>query len=85
MRAANPDGRNWFENVDERMKNLQSKGYKLYWIACGTDDFLYEAARNLLAKMDELGLEYTYRESSGGHTWSNWRIYLSELAPLLFQ
>lgn len=35
--------------------------------------------------MEELGLEYTYRESSGGHTWSNWRIYLSELAPLLFQ
>lgn len=80
-----PDGRNWFENVDDRMKNLETKGYKLYWIACGTDDFLYQAALNLVAKMEEHGLEYTYRESSGGHTWSNWRIYLSELAPLLFK
>jgi enterochelin esterase family protein len=80
-----PDGRNWFQDVDERMKNLETEGYKLYWIACGTDDFLYQAAKNLVAKMEEHGLEYTYRESSGGHTWSNWRIYLSELAPLLFK
>jgi enterochelin esterase family protein len=80
-----PDGRNWFEDVDSRMKNLKDKGYELYWIGCGTDDFLYQAAKNLVAKMEEHGLEYTYRESSGGHTWSNWRIYLSELAPLLFK
>lgn len=80
-----PEGRNWFQDVDDRMKNLETKGYKLYWIACGTDDFLYQAALNLVAKMEEHGLEYTYRESSGGHTWSNWRIYLSELAPILFK
>lgn len=80
-----PDGRTWFEDVDSRMQNLETKGYKLYWIGCGTDDFLYQAAKNLAAKMEEHGLEYTYRESSGGHTWSNWRIYLSELAPLLFK
>jgi enterochelin esterase family protein len=80
-----PDGRNWFQDVDERMNNLSSKGYKLYWIACGTDDFLYEAARNLVGKLEEHSLEYTYRESSGGHTWSNWRLYLSEFAPLLFK
>jgi enterochelin esterase family protein len=30
-------------------------------------------------------MEFTYRESGGGHTWSNWRLYLSELAPLLFR
>ena len=71
--------------MDERIKNLESNGYKLYWIACGTDDFLYQAAKNLVAKMEENKLEYTYRESSGGHTWSNWRIYLSEFAPLLFK
>lgn len=80
-----PDGRNWFQDVDERMKNLETKGYKLYWIACGTDDFLYQAARNLVAKMEEHGLQYSFRESDGGHTWSNWRIYLSELVPLLFK
>lgn len=80
-----PSGRSWFQNVDTRIKNLETKGYKLYWIGCGTDDFLYEAAKNLVAKMEDNSLEFTYRESTGGHTWSNWRIYLSEFAPLLFK
>ena len=80
-----PSGRIWFQNVDTRIKNLETKGYNLYWIGCGTDDFLYEAAGNLVDKMKENNLEFTYRESSGGHTWSNWRIYLSEFAPLLFK
>ena len=80
-----PSGRTWFQNVDTRIKNLETKGYKLYWIGCGTDDFLYEAAGNLVDKMKENNLEFTYRESSGGHSWSNWRIYLSEFAPLLFK
>ncbi len=79
-----PSGRSWFQDVDTRIRNLDSKGYKLYWIGCGTDDFLYEAAGNLVAKMKENNLKFTYRESSGGHTWANWRIYLSEFAPLLF-
>jgi enterochelin esterase family protein len=26
-----------------------------------------------------------FRESSGGHTWINWRNYLDEFAPQLFQ
>jgi len=78
-------GRDWFPDVDNRIKNLASKGYKLYWLGCGSDDFLHEAALNLKAKLEENNLKFTYRESSGGHTWSNWRIYLSEFAPQLFK
>jgi enterochelin esterase family protein len=26
-----------------------------------------------------------FRESAGGHTWINWRNYLDEFAPQLFQ
>jgi enterochelin esterase family protein len=87
MGITSPDqfGQDWFQNVDERVKNLESKGYKLYWIGCGSDDFLHEAALNLKAKMEANNLKFTYRESTGGHTWSNWRIYLSEFAPLLFK
>jgi enterochelin esterase-like enzyme len=87
MGITEPDrsGRSWFPDVDERIKNLESTGYKLYWIGCGTDDFLYSAAKNLVAKMEEKNLPITFRESPGGHTWSNWRIYLSEFAPLLFK
>lgn len=80
-----PDGREWFQHVDARLNSLKTTGYKLYWIGCGTDDFLYDAAKNLVSKLEEAEMEFTYRESSGGHTWSNWRLYLSELAPLLFR
>jgi enterochelin esterase-like enzyme len=64
---------------------LKESGLKLYWIGCGVDDFLFEGVTNLRSFYDELGLPYEYRESTGGHTWTNWRIYLSELAPKLFK
>jgi len=74
-------------NEEEHKKQiaaLKDSGLKLYWIGCGKEDFLFESVTNLRKLYDELGLKYTYRESSGGHTWTNWRIYLAEFAPLLF-
>lgn len=87
MGITDPDrsGRSWFPDVDQRIMNLKSEGYRLYWIGCGSEDFLFQAAKNLVARMEENQLEFIYRESGGGHTWSNWRIYLSEFAPLLFK
>lgn len=58
---------------------------KLYWIAIGKDDFLYEANVEYRRLLDEKGYPYTYYESEGGHTWRNWRIYLTEFVPQLFQ
>jgi len=68
-----------------QLKELQKSGVRLYWIACGKDDFLYRSVVNLRSLYDEVGFKYTYRESQGGHSWNNWRLYLSELAPMLFQ
>lgn len=79
---------NLAEFQTEFMKKLEvqkKNGYKLYWIACGTTDFLYNGVVDSMKKMDEIGFNYTYRESGGGHTWDNWRIYLSEFAPMLFK
>jgi enterochelin esterase-like enzyme len=45
----------------------------------------FEGVKNLRVLYDEIGFKYTYRESNGGHSWNNWRLYLSELAPMLFQ
>ena len=67
-----------------KMEALKKSGYKLYWIACGKDDFLYDGVVDLRKTLDSIGFRYTYRESTGGHTWANWRIYLSEFAPMLF-
>ncbi len=81
-----PMSRNY--NKEEHIKQLQALKQakpKLYWIACGKDDFLYDGVTRLRALYDQVGLPYTYRESEGGHTWVNWRLYLTELAPKLFQ
>lgn len=69
----------------QKLETQKKNGYKLYWIACGTTDFLYNGVVESMKKMDEIGFPYTYRESGGGHTWDNWRIYLTEFAPMLFK
>lgn len=74
--------------AEEFMKKLevqQKNGFELYWIACGDTDFLYQGVIDSMKSMDEIGFNYTYRESDGGHIWRNWRIYLSEFAPMLFK
>ena len=71
--------------VRQWLKTQQANGFKLYWIACGNTDFLYQGVIDSMKKMDEIGFNYTYRESGEGHIWKNWRIYLSEFAPMLFQ
>lgn len=68
-----------------KLEALKKSGYKLYWIACGKDDFVYDGVVTLRETLDKVGLKYIYRESTGGHTWANWRIYLSEFAPMLFK
>ena len=74
-----------YENFDNTLKTQMTNGYKLYWIGIGKADFLYKNVSDYRAKLDGIGMKYTYRESEGGHTWTNWRVYLSEFAPLLFK
>jgi enterochelin esterase family protein len=70
---------------DAKFETLKNSGYKLYWVGVGKDDFLYKSVQILRSSLDKHGLKYTYRESTGGHSWANWRIYLSEFAPQLFR
>jgi enterochelin esterase family protein len=70
---------------DVKIEALKKSGYKLYWVGVGKDDFVYQSVINLRNTLDKHQFKYTYRESTGGHTWANWRIYLSEFAPQLFK
>lgn len=69
----------------QQIQDLKKADPELYWIACGKDDFLYQSVVDMRNELDKQDFEYTYRESTGGHTWTNWRIYLSEFAPMLFK
>lgn len=73
------------KEVQESLKQQRDNGFKLYWIACGETDFLYQANKEAMKYMDSINFPYTYRESGEGHIWRNWRIYLSEFAPMLFK
>ncbi len=70
---------------DAQIQALKKAGVKLYFLACGTSDFLYEGSKTLDATLTKNGLTHTFFESEGGHTWANWRLYLNNFAPLLFK
>lgn len=74
-----------YDNMEEKLKIQFGKNPKLYWIAIGTTDFLYNANTDYRKMLDEKGYKYTYYETGEGHIWKNWRIYLSEFIPLLFR
>ena len=67
-----------------QLQELKAARPKLYWIGMGKEDFLYQHIPELLQLYDEVGLQYIYRESAGRHDWNSWRLYLTELVPLLF-
>jgi len=72
------------EDISAKMLALKNSGVNKYWVACGEDDFVMESNKRLLEALDISGMEYEYYENTGGHSWKNWRIYLSMFAPMLF-
>lgn len=63
---------------------LKKAGVNKYWVACGKDDFVMESNKRLLDMLNKTGIKHEYFENAGGHTWANWRTYLSMFAPMLF-
>jgi len=74
-----------YQDIDGTLEKQKENGYKLYWIGIGKTDFLYQGNMEYKAKLEAMGMPFTYRESEGGHIWKNWRVYLSEFVPLLFK
>ena len=61
------------------------EGLKLFWFATGKDDFLVGTTRATVEMFKKHHFDVIYKETSGAHTWDNWRDYLREFAPQLFQ
>ncbi|NIT55593.1 MAG: esterase, partial [Aliifodinibius sp.] len=51
----------------------------------GEEDIAYNNGHKMMEKFDEIGIDYKYFESPGGHTWPVWRHDLYHFAPLLFK
>ena len=75
----------FYQNTYEKLDKLFENKPKLYYIAIGETDFLYQSNADLRKYLDEKGHPYTYLETPGGHIWRNWRIYLNDFAQKIFK
>ena len=74
-----------YEQANDAALKKAATDLDLVYYAMGKDDFLYGTVAPTRAMLDKYGIRHTYRESGGGHTWINWRRYLTDFAPRLFQ
>ena len=72
-----------YSDIEGSLSVQFSEQPALYWIGIGTEDFLYKFNTDYRAFLDSHGWPYTYYENGEGHIWRNWRIYLTEVLPLL--
>ena len=61
------------------------KGLRLLWFATGKEDRLISTTQGTVDLLKKHGFAPVFKESPGGHTWINWRNYLVEFTPQLFQ
>jgi enterochelin esterase family protein len=62
-----------------------NRDVELLSIVVGENDFARPGSEALAAVLEEHGIDHELTLTTGGHTWINWRRYLNELAPRLFQ
>jgi enterochelin esterase-like enzyme len=58
---------------------------RLLWVGCGKEDGAFAASKSFSEFLTKHGVQHTFRETPGAHTWIVWRRHLLEVAPLLFQ
>jgi enterochelin esterase-like enzyme len=61
------------------------KGLRTLWFSTGVNDGLIANSKATVELLNKHGFHATFQESPGAHTWINWRNYLNEFTPLLFQ
>jgi enterochelin esterase-like enzyme len=84
--GAAPLATDWAQQNAATLDNASlRKGLKLLWFSTGKDDGLIATSNATVDLLKKHGLNATFKESPGGHTWINWRNYLNEFAPQLFQ
>lgn len=91
MRGSNDPQKTAFEQMNEdpefgkEVAAVFKANPKLYWIAIGNTDFLFNSNTDYRKYLDTKGYTYEYLETDGGHIWSNWRIYLTLFAQKIFK
>jgi enterochelin esterase-like enzyme len=84
--VAPPAGPSWEQQHLAELDNAPAKkGLKLFWFSTGKDDFVLNTTKATVELFQKHGYQPVFHESAGAHTWTNWREYLNQFAPQLFQ
>jgi enterochelin esterase family protein len=75
----------WEQQHGAELDSGARKGLKLVWFSTGRDDRLIATSRATVEMLKKHGFDAEFEESPGAHTWINWRNYLNQFAPRLFQ
>lgn len=54
-----------------------------FYIYMGKDDMFINNGRRFHKRLKKSGIDHFYMENEGGHTWRNWRLYLSDFLKRL--
>ena len=79
------EDRNWFYTNEGPKIPSYNKQLKLFWWGWGETDIARTNGLAVIDKLKTLGVKIETLETPGGHEWTNWRLYLHEIAPKLFR
>jgi enterochelin esterase family protein len=57
---------------------------KLFWIGCGTEDFVFARSQALHESLDAQQIRHEFFPHPGTHEWQAWRRHLYLFAQKLF-
>ena len=77
--------REFFYKTEASQIAKYNAALKLFWWGWGETDIARANGLAVIDKFKSQGVKIETRESPGGHTWDNWRLYLFEVAPKLFR
>ena len=66
-------------------KQLPTDQSTTYWIGSGKVDIFHAQSTRFVKKIKDEQTSFVYYNTSGGHTWRNWRLYLSEFLQFIFK
>ena len=79
------EDRSFFYKAEAAKIPTYNAQLKLFWWGWGETDIARANGLAVIDKFKSQGVKIETMETPGGHEWTNWRLYLHEVAPKLFR